>query len=524
MKVTKSQSVFLVLLRLVCGSHFFYQGMIKLADRSWSSYSYLMNSEWIFSGVFRWMAETKAVLAVVDAVNMWGLILIGMALILGVFVRFASVCGFLLLGLYYAANPPFDIMGSGAGGEYSFIVNKQLVEMAAFAIIFLFPTGSVFGLGRMQELFGRRGAGEEGYSRKKLSRREMLRSFGTLPVLGVFAYPFLKGGLRKKLDAISGATAIAVPDSYKTEYARLKTLKLDSAEVIAKQKKMPVGRIGNLNMGRVISGSNLISLNMHARDLDYVNSLAAGYNTEERIFMTLKKCEEYGINTIVLKDHNFEQFKLSKYWDEWGGKMQWIADVITEDIDKYEELLVKHLELGASAAYLWGGASDIWYNDVKRRGNIVKAFEIMRKYKIPAGIGAHRLEPIVFCEKEGLVPDFYFKTFHHYRYWSAHPKANRKYMEMWEANSEKHEEFHDNLWCENHEETAAFMREVKVPWIAFKVLAAGAIGVEEGLKYAFESGADFVCLGMFDFQVKEDAELASKAIGASKNRERPWRG
>jgi hypothetical protein len=43
------------------------------------------------------------------------------------------------------------------------------------------------------------------------------------------------------------------------------------------------------------------------------------------------------------------------------------------------------------------------------------------------------------------------------------------------------------------------------------------------LKYAFESGADFVCLGMFDFQVKEDAELASKTIAASKNRKRPWR-
>ena len=90
MKITKSQSVFLVLLRLVCGSHFFYQGMIKLADRSWSSYSYLMNSEWIFSGVFRWMAETKAVLAVVDVVNVWGLILIGMALVLGLFVRFEA--------------------------------------------------------------------------------------------------------------------------------------------------------------------------------------------------------------------------------------------------------------------------------------------------------------------------------------------------------------------------------------------------------------------------------------------------
>ncbi|MHC4571857.1 MAG: hypothetical protein ACYS0C_07260 [Planctomycetota bacterium] len=186
-----------------------------------------------------------------------------------------------------------------------------------------------------------------------------------------------------------------------------------------------------------------------------------------------------------------------------------------------EELLVKHLELGASAAYLWGGASDIWYYE-KKQGNILKAFEIMKKYDIPVGIGAHRLEPIVFCEKEGLVPDFYFKTLHHDQYWSAHPKENRKYMEMWGKESNRHEEYHDNLWCDNHKETVAFMRDVKVPWIAFKVLAAGAIPTEEGIKYAFESGADFVCLGMFDFQVKEDAELAQKIIAGANNRERPW--
>ena len=70
-------------------------------------------------------------------------------------------------------------------------------------------------------------------------------------------------------------------------------------------KNMPVGKIGKLSVSRLISGSNLISINMHARDLDYVTDLAARYNTEERVLMTLKKCEEHGINGIVLKNHNF---------------------------------------------------------------------------------------------------------------------------------------------------------------------------------------------------------------------------
>jgi hypothetical protein len=287
------------------------------------------------------------------------------------------------------------------------------------------------------------------------------------------------------------------------------------------QKNMPVGKIGKLSISRVISGSNLISPNMHARDLLYLNALASHYNTEPKVLQTLQKCEENGVNAIVLKNHNFQRMRLARFWDELGGKMQWIADVITTDIDAYERLLVEHLELGAAAAYLWGGASDIWY-DQKKPGKIVRAFEIMRKYDIPVGIGAHRIEPIMFCEKEGLVPDFYFKTLHHDRYWSAHPKTNRRYMEMFEAEAPKYPDYHDNMFCHDHEQTIAFMQTVKVPWIAFKIMAAGAIPPKEAFNFAFAGGADFICIGMFDWQVEQDAELARQAIVESKNRKRPW--
>ena len=288
-----------------------------------------------------------------------------------------------------------------------------------------------------------------------------------------------------------------------------------------RQEKMPTGKIGNLSISRLISGSNLISPNMHARDLLYMNSLASHYNTERKVLETLQRCEENGINAIVLKNHNFQRMGLSRYWTELGGNMRWIADVITTNIDEYERLLVEHLELGASAAYLWGGASDIWFHQGKP-ANIVRAFDMMKKYDIPVGIGAHRLEPIMFCEKEGLRPDFYIKTLHHDRYWSAHPKMNRRYMEMSEQESPNHDEYHDNMFCHDHEQMVAFMQDVRVPWIAFKVLAAGAIPPEDGLQFAFASGADFVCLGMFDFQVEVDTVLAQRAIDASRNRRRPW--
>ena len=296
---------------------------------------------------------------------------------------------------------------------------------------------------------------------------------------------------------------------------------LNDASVVARQKRMPVGKIGNLSVGRLISGSNLISMNMHSRDLKYMRVLAGHYNTEERIFRTLKQCEELGVNTIVLKNHNFKRFQLAKYWTEWGGKMQWLADVITTDINQYERLLVEHLELGAAGAYLWGGASDTWYHQNKQ-AQIVKAFEIMKKYDMPVGICAHRREPIAFCEREGLVPDFYMLTLHHDRYWSAHPEENRRFMEMYEKESPNHAEYHDNMFCHDHEGTVAFMQDVKVPWIAFKVLAAGAIPPEDGFDYAFQSGADFICVGMFDFQVEEDVDLTLRTVARAHGRNRPW--
>ena len=355
---------------------------------------------------------------------------------------------------------------------------------------------------------------------KQPNRRQVLGAMGALPVLGVSR---ACGADRRDGRSSEQAALALVTKSDRQEHERLWGLDLDAPEAAARREKMPTGRIGDLTLGRIISGSNLISMNMHSRDLKYVYDLAAAYNTEDRVLMTLKLCEEHGINSIVLKNHNFRKFRLSRYWDEWGGRMKWLADVITTDINKFEALVEEHLELGAASVYLWGGASDIWYYN-KQQGHIVRAYEIMRKYKVPVGICAHQLAPIMFCEKEGLKPDYYMKTLHHDRYWSAHPEENRRFLEMYEAESPDHAFYHDNMFCHRYQETIDFMKDVKVPWIAFKVLAAGAIPAKEGLDFAFASGADFVCLGMFDFQVRQDAALAREVIAKARSRIRPWMG
>ena len=79
------------------------------------------------------------------------------------------------------------------------------------------------------------------------------------------------------------------------------------------------------------------------------------------------------------------------------------------------------------------------------------------------------------------------------------------------------------MWCINPEETIEFMKTVTKPWIAFKVLAAGALLPRQGFQFAFRNGADFIAVGMIDFQIKADSEVAVEMIRRHQHRDRPWR-
>ena len=78
------------------------------------------------------------------------------------------------------------------------------------------------------------------------------------------------------------------------------------------------------------------------------------------------------------------------------------------------------------------------------------------------------------------------------------------------------------MFCRQTELTIEFMKTLNQPWIAFKVLAAGAIPPEEGFRYAFENGADFICVGMYDFQIVDDVNLLLTLLNQNLPRERPW--
>jgi len=276
---------------------------------------------------------------------------------------------------------------------------------------------------------------------------------------------------------------------------------------------MPTGKIGNLTIGRLIIGGNQFSGWSHSRDLKYLRDLFKAYATPERIMQTLELAEESGINTILSGEADY----ITKYNRERGGKMQWIAQVHPSTTDLTSNIK-RAIDVGAAAAYVQGGVGDSFVKG--GRGDLLgKAVDFIKSNGIPAGIGGHSIQVPMAVEKAGIRPDFYMKTLHHGNYWSATPPERRVEFNV-DSNSG---DDHDNIWSITPEKTIEFMKTVATPWIAFKVLAAGAIHPREGFKYAFENGADFVCVGMFDFQIRENTIIARDAVAASQNRPRPWR-
>ena len=498
----------LTFLRMVIGWHFLYEGIAKLLIANWSAKSYLMGSKWIFAGLFQQMAASPQIMNVVDFLNIWGLILIGFSLFTGLFVRWSSVAGGMLLLFYFFAYPPIPgyTFGNIAEGNYLW-VNKVLIEFFILMVFVALPSGYMFGADRWIKRWKEEKAQvpvppvkEEGTSVK---RREIIRDLISVPFLGAFAYAVYR---KQKWNSYEEKFLDSQPDV--NSGATMKTFSFTSLENLKGQ--VPKGKIGELEFSRMIMGGNLIGGWAHARDLIYASQLVKAYHTDERIMMTLQLAEKCGINAIITNPALGRV--INKYWRETGGEMMFISDC--GDSSGFLAGIRKSEEVGAKVMYCQGGIADKLVND----GNfdeIAKGLELIRSLGKPAGIGAHRIETVKGCVEKGIIPDFWVKTMHHHNYWSAQVDAEKK--------NTVEKDFRDNIFCFKPQETIDFMNQLEQPWIAFKVLAAGAITPQDGFKYAFDSGADFICVGMYDFQIVDDTNILLDTIPKI-NRTRVWRG
>lgn len=520
----------LTILRVGIGWHLLYEGLVKAFDPSWTSSGFLQSAYGPLEGFYKFLGSSESLIGIVDFLNIAGLILIGMGLFLGLLTRLSQVLAISLLLLYYLSHPPFFTdPGFFREGSY-LLVSKDLLEMISLAILMFFPTGQFLGLDGLLSGYFKKPIHRMDHGTKitldsqvnegDIQRREILKHLATLPFLGGVFYGALKKTAMESaeeqnlVDGASGPTARFVQQIQAGgDRLSLETLKGQKFEEVKNVKgALPKGMLGTMESSKLILGGNLLSGYVHSRDLIYVSSLVLHYHQKDRIFRTLMLAEQSGVDTLL--SNPVVMPLMTEYWNEGYGKIKFISDCAGLDYSngvkampfgQYMDTVKKALDDGAHAGYIQGETAD-YYIENGEVDKIVKVMDLLRERKLPVGIGAHKIETIKKCVELGLETDFWMKTLHTHDYWSA-----------------KHPTWHDNMYCFNPEETISYMESLPQPWIAFKTLAAGAIRPEQAFPFCFKSGADFLCVGMYDFQIVDDVNLVLTSIDAAKDRSRPWR-
>lgn len=421
--------------------------------------------------------------------------------------------------MYYFANPPFLDSGIAADGHY-FFINKNLVEAGILVVFVLMPKNFLWGIDRLSKLYFQqkkekkfpKNVNHEILEGQINTRRELIKNLAVVPVLeGAFF------GMAKKSGWLSFEEDALGKVDGKTSASMLSAKNIDLSELTG---KVPMGRIKHVDISRIIPGGNLVSGFAHSRDLVYVSPLLKNYFTDEKVIETLWLYEACGINTTIMRTDENSIRILKEYWKR-GGKIQWLAQTYPKGNDLSNIQMA--IDTGAVGAFVMGNIADkyVYENNLE---DLFNPIEFIRSNGLIAGTAAHSIKVPKACVDNGVEPDFFMKTFHHDNYWSAHPKENRNEFIINGGSSNDHDHQHDNIWYVDAEDTKSFFESCKIPWIAYKILAAGAIKPQDGLKFTFENGADFACLGMFDFQVIENANIAQGVINSSLNRKRAWFG
>ena len=497
----------ITIIRVAIGWHFLYEGITKLFIENWSSQSYLANATGPFSGFYHWLAGGESLVRAIDFLNVYGLILIGLALFIGIFIRIASGAGILLLVLYYFAYPPFGTSLFGTAEGHFYIVNRNFIE--AFLLIW-FVVSKQLGYG-IDQLLLLRSSQKSGKSQSTEaepgelnSRREALKNLATLPVLGAMGWGAIRHS-NKDVDVMSGAT-----------------IQLNFSSLDKLKGELPKGKIGDHEISRLVAGGNLVGGWAHARDLIYASSLFKAYNTEKKVYETLMLAEQAGVNTINIGFPT--NALLAKYKKATGSKIKVISQIHPDM--KNEDYFVnidKAIDFGVDIVQIQGNQVD-WLVRDDRIDVIEKMMDHIRRQGYTAGLASHTVDALIATEEAGIIPDYYMKTMHHDQYWSAHPIENRVPFEVDGKNYLDHNKFHNNCFCLFPDRTVDFVNRATVPVMGFKVLAAGAIHPLDGFDWAFKNGADFVCAGMFDFQVVDDVNITIDVLNNLEGRTREWYG
>lgn len=139
-----SQRTALFVLRLAMGWLMLYAGITKVLNPQWSAAGYLKGAK-MFAGLYQLLLN-PSVLPIVNFVNEWGLTLLGVSLILGIFVRLSSALGAVLMLLYY-----FPVLTFPYAGEHSYIIDDHIIYALVLLLFAAMRAGKTWGLDMLRK-------------------------------------------------------------------------------------------------------------------------------------------------------------------------------------------------------------------------------------------------------------------------------------------------------------------------------------------------------------------------------------
>lgn len=131
--------IYIFLLRISLGILFFYAGITKLLNPNWSAEGYLKEAK-TFPDFYNFLLQPN-ILPIINFINEWGLTLLGISLLLGIFVRLSSKLGALLMLLYYIPILKFPYAGAN-----SFLVDQHIIYIFSLLLLDSAKAGRYLGL------------------------------------------------------------------------------------------------------------------------------------------------------------------------------------------------------------------------------------------------------------------------------------------------------------------------------------------------------------------------------------------
>ncbi len=137
--MTTQKKIAVFALRVSVGWYMFYAGITKVLDPAWSAEGYIKSAK-----SFVWLYELflhPTIVPIVNVLNAWGLTLLGVSLMVGLFVRWSTVPGALLMLLYYGVALDFPHPDA-----HSYIVDQHIIYAGVLLLFYAFRVGEIWGL------------------------------------------------------------------------------------------------------------------------------------------------------------------------------------------------------------------------------------------------------------------------------------------------------------------------------------------------------------------------------------------